>query len=457
MALTFLACGDDAPPASMDHPNVSCADYTAATCVEIPSGDTQALLDATNLLTDDTVLILGLGEYVFDNQVTIRNADGVTFLGQGMGMSVLDFGPVEAQVNGVDVVGDRFVIEGMTIRDAKKDALRVEDSDEVTIRAVETTWTGGALSSNGAYGIYPVQSTNVLVEDCETSFASDAGLYVGQSRHVVVRNNDVHDNVAGLEIENTQYADVYGNEVYDNTGGLVVFDLPGNPIVGRDVYVHDNVIRNNNRSNFAPGGTVAEIPPGTGTFAMASRRVVIENNTYTDNDAVDIAIISGAVVEADRTSWQLDPSTLVGEWEDLDMDMVDGMVVNDRSHDIVISGNTHSGGGTNPGRDGLTGPELGTLLLALYGEVTVDNIIYGTGYESMFDAADPAGNSNDNNLCVGSNEGTFASLNIADLILRVEMGEFPTVDDIFRTTSDPAPFDCDALATPLPAVTIPQL
>lgn len=100
-----------------------------------------------------------------------------------------------------------------------------------------------------------------------------------------MRNNIASGNVAGLEIEDTQHADVYGNLVEDNTGGLVIFDLPGNPIVGHDVYVHDNIVRNNNRDCFAPGGTVAAIPAGTGTFAMASRRVEIANNTHENNSS----------------------------------------------------------------------------------------------------------------------------------------------------------------------------
>ncbi len=456
-ALLALAVGcDDSPAASPDHPNARCSDYTAASCVEIAAGDSAALLEATNLLGNDGVLVLGLGTYELNNQVTIRNADGVTFVGQGMGMTILDFANTEAQVNGVDVVGDRFVIEGMTLRDAKKDALRIEDSDEVTIRAVETTWSGGALSTNGAYGIYPVKSTNVLVEDCETSFAADAGLYVGQSRHVVVRNNRVHGNVAGLEIENTQFADVYDNEVYDNTGGLVIFDLPGNPVVGRDIHVHDNTVRDNNRTNFAPGGVVAEIPPGTGTFAMASRRVLIENNTYANNNTVDIAIISGAVVEANRDNWALSMGELVGDWDDLGLDTEGDNVFNDRSYNIRIAGNSHSDGGMMPGA--MPTPELGMLLLIVYGNTPVDNILYGAGYESMFSATDAAGNSNDNRLCFGGDSGSFASLNIGSLISGLDEGIIPSLTSIYRPEGDPAPFDCDTLeGGPIPTIDIPQI
>jgi parallel beta-helix repeat protein len=56
--------------------------------------------------------------------------------------------------------------------------------------------------------------------------ASDAGIYVGQSKHIIVRNSKAYQNVAGIEIENSWYADVYENEAFNNTGGILVFDLP---------------------------------------------------------------------------------------------------------------------------------------------------------------------------------------------------------------------------------------
>lgn len=187
----------------------------------------------------------------------IRNASGVNLVGQGIDTTTLSFTGVSAQTNGIDVIGDDFLVQDLTVLDAGKDGIRVEASVGVTFRRIRATWTNEGRSSNGAYGIYPVSSQNVLVEDSFAENASDAGLYVGQCRNVVVRRNRVTGNVAGLEIENTQYADVYENHAEDNTGGIVVFDLPGNPIVGRDVRLRDNTIVRNNRRNFAPGGTVA--------------------------------------------------------------------------------------------------------------------------------------------------------------------------------------------------------
>ena len=247
--------------------------------------------------------------------------------------------------------------------DAPKDGIRVEASKGVVFRRIRATWTMPSSSSNGAYGIYPVKSQNVLVESSRAENASDAGLYVGQCQHVIVRNNTVTGNVAGLEIENTEYADVYGNTAEDNTGGIVVFDLPGNPIVGRDVRLRNNFIRNNNHVNFASGGTVAGIPSGTGTFAMASRRVEITGNTYQNNNTGDIALISGLALEPDVTKWTLPTAMLSGTYADLGLlpGAAPNTIMNFRGENVVVANNKHTGSGTMP--DAFDPLHIGQLLI----------------------------------------------------------------------------------------------
>jgi parallel beta-helix repeat protein len=447
-ALAAGACGDNKEESQF--PANDCTDVQGS-CVEIAGGDSAALQTATNTISANTTIVLGAGRFMLDNQVTIRTA-GAHLIGQGIDVTTLDFSPTTTQVNGVDTVGDDFLIQDLTVIDARKDGIRVEASKGVVYRRIKVTSSTPSLNSNGAYGIYPVKSENVLVEDSIAEHASDAGLYVGQCQHVIVRNNRVTGNVAGLEIENTQYADVYGNTAEDNTAGIVVFDLPGNPIVGRDVRLRDNVIRNNNHTNFGtPGTTVATIPVGTGTFAMASRRVEITGNTYANNDTGDIAIISGLAIEGDRTKWALDTSTLIGKWDDLAlMPGGDGKVTNFRSENIVIANNTHSGSGTKPDQEDPL--MLGVLLKIMYGTDPVDNILYDTIGEGSFDPADAAQNTNDNHLCLGGNTaGTFASM---DLLPKLGGGAF---EEFFRPEAPFAPFECTTLnGGAVAPVTLPQ-
>ncbi len=440
--------GDGDGEEDPNFPLCSCADFPEADCHQITADDEEGLQIAVNSLEDGSALVLGLGVFELDNQVTIR-ADGITVCGQGMGEegnfelgTILDFATQATQSNGLDVVGDDFAVRDLAIVDAKKDGLRIEDSDGVTIQRVRATWRNTEDPTNGSYGLYPVKVSHVLIEDSAAYNSSDAGIYVGQCQHAIVRNNVARGNVAGIEIENTQYADVYGNVAEENTGGLLIFDLPGNPVIGRDIHIHDNIVRNNNTPNFAPGGTVRSIPVGTGTFAMASRRVEINNNTYENNGTGDIAIISGLAIEPDPEAWALSMGEIIGDISDLDLPTDGDTVYNYRTENILVHDNTHTGSGNNPF---LSTPdqEFGVLLAVIYAEhLPIDQILYDAIEESSFSADDPSMMSNDRHVCVGgTNDGaTFASLDIQALIMGA------TYDDIFRPESPFAPFHCESLA-----------
>ena len=436
------SCGDDARKSTF--PAVDCSKITVGSCVEIDGADSAALQAAANSIGANTTIVLGAGTFAMANQLTLRS-DGMHLIGQGIELTTLDFGAATTQVNGVDSIGKDFLIQDLTVRDAPKDAIRVEQSDGVVFRRIRSTWTTPSRASNGAYGIYPVKSQHVLVEDSRAENASDAGLYVGQCQHVIVRNNTVTGNVAGLEIENTQYADVYGNTAEDNTGGIVVFDLPGNPIVGRDVRLRDNTIRNNNHVNFASGGTVARIPVGTGTFAMASRRVEITGNTYENNHTGDIALISGLAVEGEEAKWVLPTDSLSGRFDDLALTSPrPGTVSNFRAENILVANNHHAGSGTMP--DPGDPLHLGLLFLAAYGTSPVDNVLYDAIGEGPHTDAP----TNKNHMCVaGNTAGTFASLYLAE--------QTPTaLVPFFRPPPPFAPYDCTALAGgPVAEVTLP--
>ncbi|MCO4773957.1 MAG: right-handed parallel beta-helix repeat-containing protein [Deltaproteobacteria bacterium] len=428
--------GDDDDSAVAELP----CDAYEEPCVFVDPTDPEAdLLDVVNSLADNTTVLLGEGTFDLNNEVSINGVSGISLIGAGMEETVLDFSSMAVQGNGVFAVGDDFLIQDLTVTDSPKDGIRVEDSDGVTFRRVRATWGLGPASSNGAYGLYPVRVQNVIIEDSEALNASDAGIYVGQCTNALVRNNYAARNVAGIEIENTQFADVYGNIAEDNTGGLVIFDLPGNPIVGHDVFVHDNIVRDNNRENFAPGGTVAAIPAGTGTFAMASRRVEIANNTYENNNTVDIGLVSGLVIEEDPMTWALDPDALVGDAGVLTYDEDEGSVFNFRLHDIYVHGNTHTNSGMAPDMSDIDVRFFGFLLGVLYGTNGVDHVIYDGIQESSFDPEVAANVSNDNNICIGPEEGSMATMDAENL------ADLPTLADVFQPPSPFVPYDCSTM------------
>jgi len=249
----------------------------------------QALLDVA---PGDTVTIPE-GRLEFRRGLSLR-VDGVTVKGAGSGASVLSFAGQRQGAEGLLVTADDVTLQGFAIEDAAGDALKVNEARAVVIRDVRAEWTEGPSPDNGAYGIYPVQCEDVLIEDSVAIGASDAGIYVGQSQRVIVRRNRAERNVAGIEIENTVGAEVYANEATRNTAGILVFDLPDLPVQGgRETRVYANRVVDNNTPNFAPeGNIVASVPAGTGVLVNATDRIEIFDNAIRDHATAAVMLMS---------------------------------------------------------------------------------------------------------------------------------------------------------------------
>lgn len=219
---------------------------------------------------------------------------GVTIRGKGIGKTILSYRNQRTGSAGILATANNFTLEGLSIQDTKGDGVKINNADGVTIRGVRAEWTGGPNEKNGSYGIYPVQCKNVLIEDSASSGASDAGIYVGQSKNIIVRRNRAEFNVAGIEIENSEGADVYENVATNNAGGLLVFSLPDLPVKGsRTTRLFNNQVYGNNTENFAPkGNIVAKVPAGTGVIVMATHQAEVFKNAIHDNNTVNISIIS---------------------------------------------------------------------------------------------------------------------------------------------------------------------
>ena len=232
------------------------------------------------------------GRFAFDRSLSLT-VDGVTIKGAGMDKSVLTFAGQIAGAEGLLVTASDFTIEDLAIEDTKGDALKISEGENIIIRRVRTEWTGGPKTENGAYGIYPVQVKNLLMEESVAIGASDAGLYIGQSQNVVIRNNRAEQNVAGIEIENTFDADVYGNVATNNTGGILVFNMPNLKQPGARTRVYGNEIYENNYRNFAIKGTaVASVPAGSGVIINSNDNVEIFDNDIRDNKTANVIVAS---------------------------------------------------------------------------------------------------------------------------------------------------------------------
>jgi cytochrome c peroxidase len=211
--------------------------------------------------------------------------------------------------DGFNTTGDDFVLEGFAFKGYIGNAVLTTGAERVVYRdlKIEGTYSGDVET---IYGIYPVECTDVLIENNELTGIADAAIYVGQSRGpIIVRNNVVHGNVTGIEIENSTNAEVYDNHAYDNTGGILVFLLPNNPSkVGYNTRVYNNLIENNNHPNYgAEGSTVSKVPPGTGVMLITADNTEIFNNTIRGNSSAGIILTSLYMLYPKDTVFDLGP------------------------------------------------------------------------------------------------------------------------------------------------------
>ena len=284
--LLLAACGGSATP----------CDGVSGACVAIASSATESEISSAFVqAAPNATIAFPAATFTFKNSLNLANVKGVTIKGAGIGKTILDFSGVVGSGEGIVATGtDSLLFEDFTARDTKGNGIKVVGADGVTWRRVQTVWTNPDGHTHGAYGLYPVQSHDILIENCEVAGAADAGVYVGQSDHIVVRNNDVHHNVAGIEIENSSYANVHDNSAHDNVGGILVFNMPDLQVnEGGYHHVYNNTVKSNNAVNFAArGSSVARVPGGTGAFVLAGHDIEFDHNTFESNNGPALSVIS---------------------------------------------------------------------------------------------------------------------------------------------------------------------
>lgn len=256
-------------------------------------GAQERLLEALILAQPGDEIVLEAGRFVLTDGLSL-DVDGVTLRGAGMDATVLDFTGQQGSGEGLLVTSDKVTLRDFAMENPKGDGVKSKGADDIVYHRVRVTWTRGPHAENGAYGIYPVESSNVLVDGVQVSGASDAGIYVGQSKAITIRNSIAEANVAGIEIENSRNALVENNLATRNTGGILVFDLPNLPVMGGgDVIVRGNLVVANDTANFAPpGNIVASVRRGTGVLVMANDNVLVEGNMIDRNPTAGVMVIA---------------------------------------------------------------------------------------------------------------------------------------------------------------------
>lgn len=285
------------------------ASQTLAATYTVSSENFEQSLNAALEQADHgSEIIMPKGKFFLKSEVVVIK-HGIKLRGQGMNETILSFKNQKVGAQGVFGSANGLEFSDFAVEDSFGNAVKVVSAKSVTFRRLKISWTAGPRRENGAYGLYPVSSRDVLVEGCEVSDSSDAGIYVGQSENIIVRHNKAFHNVAGIEIENSRYADVYDNDVYDNTAGILVFNLPNLPVKGgRQTRVFANFVHNNNLKNFSTEGSIIHlVPNGLGIFIMANSEVEIFENKIIDNHLTGVAISHYAISERSFDDQGYDP------------------------------------------------------------------------------------------------------------------------------------------------------
>ncbi len=248
-----------------------------------------ALIDAK----PGDVVHLAAGKFDLSDGLSLDVAN-VTVQGDGPDKTILSFDHQKGEAEGLLVTSNGVTVRDLSVQNAKANGIKSKGADKFSMINLVVEWTGGPKTENGSYGVYPVSSSNVLIDKVTVRGASDAGIYVGQSKNIVVQNSRAEYNVAGIEIENSFNADVHDNVSTHNAGGILVFDLPGLPQMGgHSTRVFHNEVVNNDTPNFAPkGNTVAGVPTGTGIMVMANRDVHVFDNHIDGNASGAISLVA---------------------------------------------------------------------------------------------------------------------------------------------------------------------
>ena len=381
------------------------------------------ILESFILAKDSSVIQLPEGHFLFSQALSLDDKKHLTIRGMGMDKTILSF---KGQVKGAEGIKvtqcKNLIIEDLAIEDAAGDNLKISDSDSIVLRRVRSAWTGKVSTKNGAYALYPVLCSNLLIEECEAIGASDAGIYVGQSKNVIIRNNKAYYNVAGIESENSSNVEIYGNEAYENTTGLLIFNLPQLTVYGENIRAYDNTIYNNNIPNFGvKGSIVSSVPKGTGVVIMATKNVDFSKNTIRDHKTVNLSVVSYELFAADD-----DPenTTLDQEAESrgirgIDSDYTQDVTYNAYPKDILIHENAFENKFSFPTLSNDYG-----ILMFMKNKMTIPDIVYDGILPKNIPLQSP-----EYKICLDNNgEINFVMMDAAN--------------DFENFSNDQTPFDC---------------
>ena len=286
LTLSFvLAACDGAPADRVAAPPVTAERFGIPNAVVPSGGSIQAAIDAA---APGSVILISPGTY--HEALTVAKA-GIKLVGRG-DVTIENPGDAEDGIS-VSDAGDGFALVNVTVRGFEENGVRLVGVDGFLLANVSAV-------DDGEYGLFPVFSSNGVIEHCRASGHSDTGIYVGQSHHVIIRGSVAFGNVNGIELENSSDVRAVGNETFDNVAGILVVLLPGLDVkTSANILVAGNRVHDNNHPNFAaPGEIESFVPSGSGILVVGTDRTTVSQNVVTGNAFTGIAVGSTLLLGA---------------------------------------------------------------------------------------------------------------------------------------------------------------
>lgn len=292
---------------------------------EATSETLQARLERQLAAAEAGALIeLPAGRFEIDRELSLA-VEGLSLVGAGRDRTILSFGQQSEGEAGVKLMAASVRLADLGIENPPVRGVLVDGQTQAVIHNVGVRWTDAAADQS--FGIEARGAHRLLIENTQVEGAGRAGIRIGQSREVVVRNSRSHDSLVGIEIENSQRTDVYGSVASGNTTGILVVNSPTLAMSGYATRLFENEVVANNRSNTAAENSpLASLWRGTGIQIEGSDAAEIFNNRLVDNDTADLLVRASSMPPHTSDSRALDPYP----------------------ESIFIHGNLYRGGGTRP-------------------------------------------------------------------------------------------------------------
>ncbi|MCB0844766.1 MAG: right-handed parallel beta-helix repeat-containing protein [Bacteroidetes bacterium] len=239
----------------------------------------------------DTVQIPA-GNLRLVRSIYIENQSRITLMGQGKDQTILSFAHQEEGMEALRVFNSRDIrLEGFSIEDPNGDAIIVQNVQGIMLKDIRAGWTKNLTNPEHSHGVFIDKSNRILIDSCEAYAAINAGVYIRQSRDLIIQGSFFHQNSVGISIINSSNSEIHHNISKYNAIGMAIYNLPGLLVYGEGSKIYKNEISENNIRLLSPSTYFNHsFPAGTGIAVMSFEKVAIFKNEIVNNKTLGVHI-----------------------------------------------------------------------------------------------------------------------------------------------------------------------